>query len=294
MPTPLIYPIELAGSTTRPMIQFSSTSGTPATTSYIYMPIPMNISFADGASYNDVELGFVGAAIAKAGQSGAAAAAKAATASMPKSLGSLAQAMTENSGASASIKAGVSIGVGATLNKNITTQFTGTATRQFQFQFKFIASTAAESKLIADILKTFRIGLYPKGTQYQLEYPPTWTIKFIHGASDSHEIEFLPKIFPGCYLTTMSSTYNSIANMWRVDGSPLDTEMTLTFIEPRALTQEDIQKLVVKPGMLSATAQDFVAAYNMPSKEIDISNDSMASSIVNSTTNQTLTQATLG
>lgn len=290
MPEPLIYPMELASATNRPMIQFSSTYGTPAVTSYIYMPVPMNISFADGATYNDVELGFVGASIAKLGQDGAVGAAKAAVASMPKSLGNLAQGLAEISGAPTEIKAGVSIGVGATLNKNITTQFTGTATRQYQFEFKFIASTAAESKLIADILKTFRLGLYPKGTQYQLQYPPTWNIKFINGASDGREISFLPKIFPGCYLTTMTSTYNSVANMWRVDGSPLDTSMTLTFIESRALTQDDIQKLVVTSGRQETLAQDFVAAYNMPSNESDISNDSTASS----SATQTLVQATLG
>ena len=56
------------------------------------------------------------------------------------------------------------------------------------------------------------------------------------------EIEHIPKIFE-CYLKDMTSTYNAGSNSWRVDGSPLESDLTLTFVETRALTLDDIIKL---------------------------------------------------
>jgi len=281
-PKTLVYPEELANSTNRPMIQFNSTFGTTAgfVSSYIYMPIPMNISCNDAASYNDAELGFFGASVATAAIGDVAAVAANAMDSIKnatdkgigKTLQNVALLSTAKYGDD-NIKAGVSIGVRAALNKNITTQFTGTGTRSFQFQFKFIASSSKESRTVANIVETFRRGLYPIGDQFRLEYPATWNIKYLYGVGDSRgQIDFLPKIFPGCYLTTMATNYNSIANSWRVDGSPLDTEMTLTFIEPRALTREDIEKLTGK----NPIAQDFVAQYSKPSEDADTSNGTVA------------------
>jgi hypothetical protein len=278
-PTELVYPHEMKDITPRPMVRFQTFGNQFNSTVSICLPIPMNISFVDAATYNDAELGFAGAAGMAAARTGlgsggtniaggVSAGLGAIAGGMPKSLGNFAQALTENyNKSSADAKAAVSIGVGATLNKNITTQFTGTGTRRFSFQFKFISTSQAESDTINAISKAFRAGLYPKGNAYQLQYPPTWKIQFVDGLHGG-DIPYLPKIFE-CYLDGITANYNTIANMFRVDSSPLDSEMTLTFIESRALTKDDIVYLEDN----SYDKSRFLAAYNVPSATPDVNGD---------------------
>jgi len=295
----LVYPLELQATTDRPMIRFQSFGTEPGSSVCVCMPIPQNIAFADAATYNDAELGFSGGAGMAAAReglgtggnigAGVSAGMGAIAGGIPKSLGNLAQGLSASYGkASSQVQSAVSIGVGATLNKNITTQFTGTATRRFSFVFKFISVSSDESQRINDISKAFRLGLYPQGNAYQLQYPATWTIQFIHGIT-GNDIEYLPKLFE-CYLESMSSTYNSIANMWRTDGSPLDSEITLTFIESRALTKDDIKFLENNPYDKSR----FLANYNVPAATADVTGNSAANptttqaSVVNSTVTKTV------
>lgn len=294
----LVYPLELNSVSTavvgaqvgRPMIRFQ-TFGTAAAgdSVSICMPIPQNISFADAATYNDAELGFAGGAgmaAARAGLgaggnigAGVSAGLGAIAGGIPKSLGNLVQGLSASfTSAGAEVQSAVSIGVGATLNKNITTQFTGTGTRRFSFVFKFISVSSAESTRINDISKAFRLGLYPQGNAYQLQYPSTWTIQFLEGVS-GNDIQYLPKLFE-CYLESMTSTYNSIANIWRTDGSPLDSEITLTFIESRSLTKDDIKFLEDNPYDKSR----FLANYNIP--------NTTATDVTNNSTSPTATTTT--
>lgn len=287
----LVYPLELNSVSTsvvgaqagRPMIRFQSFGAEPGSSVAICMPIPQNISFADAATYNDAELGFAGGAgmaAARAGlgaggniEAGVNAGLGAIAGGIPKSLGNLAQGLTASfTSAGGTAQSAVSIGVGATLNKNITTQFTGTGTRRFSFVFKFISVSSAESNRINEISKAFRLGLYPKGNAYQLQYPATWTIQFVNGVT-GNDIEYLPKLFE-CYLESMTSTYNSIANVWRTDGSPLDSEITLTFIESRALTKDDIKFLEDNPYDKSR----FLANYNVPDATVSDVNSNSATS----------------
>lgn len=263
----LVYPLELKSLPTRPTIRFMKDggSGTSGLTS-VSMPAPNSIAFADSASYNNAELGARGqlaAEGAKTAMTGKPIAAM--TDAVKSAVGGfsptgLALALTNSSSAGEGIKSGVSIGVGATLNKNITTEFTGIGTREFSFAFKFISRSAAETQEVNNIFRLFRSGLYPKGDLYQLKYPPKWQIKFMVGVA---EIEHIPKIFE-CYLKDMTSTYNAGSNSWRVDGSPLESDLTLTFVETRALTLDDIEKL--EGGFDSAK---FASRYNTPADAAD-------------------------
>lgn len=245
----LVYPLELKSLPTRPTIRFMKDggAGTDGLTS-VSMPAPTSIAFADSASYNNAELGARGQLAAEGAKTAIAGKPIDAMSDAIKSavggvkgagISGLALALTQASSAGEGIKSGVSIGVGATLNKNITTEFTGVGTREFSFAFKFISSSAGETQAVNSIFKLFRSGLYPKGDLYQLKYPPKWQIKFI---ANGAEIEHIPKIFE-CYLKDMTSTYNAGSNSWRVDGSPLESDLTLTFVETRALTFDDIIKL---------------------------------------------------
>lgn len=280
------YPLEIASLDNRPLMMLTCNKvrdGLNDTFS-IFFPIPASLSFNDSGIYDDANLGFVGNAALQAtrGAMGAGAMAGmkaglgAVTSGIPKSLAGVAQALAANSGLSDSNKSAISIGVGATLNKNITTEFTGVGTRHYNYQIKMIASSQKEAEMMREINKAFRIGLYPSGNSLQLQYPPTWTIRFINGI-DGGELDHIPKIFE-VYLTEFSAVYNSTANIWRTDGSPLESDITIAFKETRALTAEDIKKLEsssFKPG-------SFSVSYNTPSTGLTTESDTTAIATNNS------------
>ena len=54
--------------------------------------------------------------------------------------------------------------------------------------------------------------------------------------------QYLPKI-AACYCTSVSSTFNSDADVFHRDGAPLSVDLSLAFTETRALNQRDIDNL---------------------------------------------------
>ena len=240
------FPSNRSTLASRPFIRFSC-KGKHATT--IVLPIPGSLQFGDGATYNNSELGFLGGSIAGIASAASGAntfkgAGEAAIKQMGNiynnakaglansSISSLVQGVTALTGANESIQSAISIGTGTTLNKNINTEFTATNTRVFTFAFQLIPSSTTEATAIKNIVEAFRKNLYPEGGEFQLKYPPKWTIEFRKGGSGD-VITDIPKIGQ-TYLTEVSTTFNSTANMWRADGSPIETSIQLQFMETRA------------------------------------------------------------
>jgi hypothetical protein len=241
-----VFPTELkSSSNTRPMIRFQCLD---TTGDIIYLPVPEGLQFSDSATYNDTELGFLGGQISNGANilkngGGLADLGKNALSNLPKDAGGILQAITANTGLSDEVKSAVGIATGTTLNKNITSEFTAVGTRGYSFSFQMIPKSKDEATEIKNIVKSFRLGLYPTGNQYQLKYPPKWKIQVVSQPNGSGDSSYLPKIFETTYMTAFSSTYNQGANLWYSDGSPLETTIALTFTETRALTREDVEKL---------------------------------------------------
>lgn len=235
----LSYPSTLT-ETSHPAISFKSSTG-----DMIFLPIPTSLEFADSATYDDAELGFRGKqamntmeGAASGGLLGAIGSfAKGIMSSMDSTsagvLASKAVGMVPGSG-----EAGKAVGIatGTTLNKNITSEFTGVGTRSFSFSFNMMPYSQADAVSIKNIVFAFRSGLYPDGNDFALKYPPKWKISFLQCG------EYIPKIAE-TYLKDVSTTYNSNTNMWRSDGAPLDTTLSLTFTETKALTLKEIKEL---------------------------------------------------
>ena len=281
-PTRLIYPEDLNSDSDqyigkRPMMRMTCAKpnvlkkksndpafvGPPAPTAApqpiaIYVPIPAGITFGDGASYNDAQLGILGGLSMNAARNISAGASKDQIAgavsggikSGQQALGSvtgrnvvdlITAGIGKGLGIDSEIQSGVAIGMGTTLNKNVTTEFTGVGTRNFSFSFKFVSKSATETNVIKNIIEAFRSNLYPMGNFISLQYPPTWNIQFLDGVSGT-DIPYLPKIFE-CYLKGLTSNFNPTANVWRADNSPIETDITVEFVESRALTYEDIKSL---------------------------------------------------
>ena len=238
-------------NSSRPYVFFTCTRGTKV----IALPIPGSLQFSDGATYNNTELGFLGgslagitSSVAANGLSGASvqnAIAGQVTKVMGEyekagNIGTLVQGITAVTGANEGLQSAISIGTGTTVNKNITTEFTSTNTRVFSFQFQLVPRSQSETTRIKNIVKTFREGLYPEAVGFQLKYPPKWKIEFKTRGSSS--LDHLPKIGE-TYLTEVNTTYNGSANMWRADGSPLETTIQVSFMETKAYAYDTITAL---------------------------------------------------
>lgn len=142
------------------------------------------------------------------------------------------------------LAAGVAIAMGATLNKNITTEFTGVSTRSFAFSYELVPFSPGEGDIINEIINIFRRAVYPSKDNLGavLRYPPKWKIRFETRLSgDSSILTSYPAIAE-CYLDSFSATYNE-NNSFHTDGTPVKTTIQLNFQEDRALTVEDIDEL---------------------------------------------------
>ena len=240
----IIFPPSIINNDTdRPVIVFTSVATKAENDAYIVLPIPQALQFSDSAAYNNSELGFQGSMVLNAGRSNSASDAVSnvtgqALNAIPKSLQEAAGLLGSNL-LKGEFKSAVGIATGTTLNKNIVTEFSGVSTRQFGFQFKLVSTSAQESRIIKEMIETFRKGLYPEGNSLQLRYPPTWYINF---KKDGKDIEYIPRIFE-TYLTNMSTSYNSSLNLFHEDGSPVEVDLNITFMESRALTLDDIRNL---------------------------------------------------
>jgi hypothetical protein len=231
----------------RPVIIFRNVVETASTDQYIVFPIPQSLQFGDSATYNNSELDFLGSVVLNGGRQQSVG--EATTAVLNQAKAGIPNTFKELAGALGStftkgnVQSAIGVATGTTRNKNIVTEFSGVGTRQFSFQFKLMATSQQESNIVKKIVDIFRLGLYPTGNSFQLNYPPTWYINFKKGGN---EIDYIPKIFE-TYLTGMNTSYNSSMNLFHADGSPVEVDLQLTFMESRALTKGDVAKLIKDP-----------------------------------------------
>ena len=257
----VIFPAEMEQVfDSRPMINFSCKASKDLDDRCgIFLPCPPGINFTDAGSYSSMDLGMIGGAAELAGgavkairekglkkaTSDAMAAGKAKIDSLVQKVGSAsAQSIGETSmqvlGAVGG--EGHSFDAKQVANPRQNTKFDANSLRTFQFSFKMIARTAEESKRVQQIHTLFRYGIYADEITpgaFLLKYPPTWVVRFMVGGEEN---PFIPKILR-CYLTSVTSTFNSTGNTWRVDGAPLEVDIALSFQETRVLTRKDIEDL---------------------------------------------------
>lgn len=275
IPNRLVYPSEL-GTTqyvNRPVIELCCLDSRPQfgilENTSVYLPAPA-LSISNNSMYDDTALGVMGAAalegIGSIKQNDTAT-------GVIDSLISKAKQGGENAKNSLDVKTGVLFGISkaiealpgsgldsvakaakiasrATLNTNVVTEFTATATREYELQFKFIPNSQAEAQVINDMVKLFKISVYPAVSNLiLLEYPPRWKIRFMTGFvndngqfSSGTENNAISKLFD-CYLMSCNISYNNETNAYFEDGNPLETTISLTFKETRALNANDISNL---------------------------------------------------
>lgn len=129
-----------------------------------------------------------------------------------------------------------------TVNPNTRAMFRGVALREFTFQFKLIPNSSEEAREIKKIIKFFRYHAYPegidvKGVPIAFVFPNMFKIKLQY---NNNPIGTRIKM---CYLRNVSTTYNPTASSFHSDGSPTEIDLSLTFVENKTLTRQDIENV---------------------------------------------------
>lgn len=247
---PLAFP-ETLRSQPLPFVLFTAMgkSQSPA----ISLPIPPGLTIGDGMSYSSMNLGIIGTIMAETmtqmgKQTSVAGVIGAGVGGMVGSV--INKAGQLNAAAAASIlsrKFGfetvadtVDFSQRQVIAPNTNTTFQNSNIRSYSFTFKLVSRSKKEAETIKRIVDTFREYMYPEGKDVVLSYPPIWNISFYD--KDAVVNPYLPKIFDS-YLTGMTATFNASTNIFHEDGSPVETDVSLSFQETRALTKMDIQKL---------------------------------------------------
>ena len=239
--TVLYYPSTLPSNPNRPQVKFSCIDRKPEQNnkvftdrSEIYFPCPGNITFADQANYNVLDLGIIGTSVTSQ-DSGVT--------TIGDAFKSIGQGVGSQAGA------GKVVEILNFRNKEVknpfqNTAFAGNQIRSFTFNFKMIAKNATDAAAINLIHRKFRAKSYAQKSQGSaafLKYPPIWEIDFIQGYTNTGFTKnpFIPEINL-CYLTSVNTTFNTTAAAWAPSGSPIEVDVSLTFQETRANERDDI------------------------------------------------------
>lgn len=217
----------------------------------VCFPCPQGISFDDGASYSDFDLGILGGLGAEA--VGAFSTQREGGANIPNAIkGAMGSLLKKSSGSdilNAAAASGIlpdklsgsaSFAARTVTNPRTVTNFSGNTKRSFSFSFNMIATSPEESVMVKDIHQTFRRLTYAKEDGLiSLKYPPQWRIRFMLGGNES---PYIPKIH-NCHLTGISTSLNEESNAWRRDGAPLSVKMSLSFTEEGVMTRDQVDRL---------------------------------------------------
>lgn len=217
----------------------------------VLLYLPQGLQFRDNVTYENVDLGAAGAAIASGGEI---------VKSMADGVGSFVEGLTGSASVGLArlatiraakkmgkfgdeVTAGLKLQTGVTTNPNTRSLFKQVNMREFQFNFKMIARSAAESQQVKNIVQFFRSELYPEdipveigGQEISLGYifPNKFEIEFEYdGKTIAHKVK-------PCFLRSVDTTYNASQMAFHDDGEFLEVDMNLNFTETVTLSKKDI------------------------------------------------------
>lgn len=250
----LYYPIDIESVKDRPLLQLTCMVPQQGYTN-IYFPMPEGIQMNDSMSYNNQDLNILGYAAQRGARVGIGAESwtQAGTGLLGETgnmvsqflPGTRAEALTtlaQAASANAEINAGIASVTQMTQNKNTVTTFDGVGIRTHSFTFKMIARSPEEADMIKKIHFAFRSGMYPVNVtgaeNMRLHFPPKWRIRYV-SLPNLRDLIHLPQPYE-CYLQNLSTNFNASSKMWRNDKAPLEVDVTIAFVETKALTMRDV------------------------------------------------------
>jgi len=210
--------------------------------------LPQGITISDGVGYENTDLGIIGAGVAygaealsnKGASAGISQILSDATSTIDRfksnfsgtELAKYAPALAEMF---PGVGSAVAAGTGITANPHRRSIFKDVALRQFSFNFTMQPTSADEANVIKEIVKFFRVNLYPeKLGQIAYKFPTKFEIKFTYGGK-----EVANKLLP-CYMTSVQTQYNPRSSSFHTGGEFTETGISLTFQEETTLDKQKI------------------------------------------------------
>jgi len=217
----------------------------------LYMPEDIQTQFGagwNGAGFGAAAAGMLGVAgafnkqkdygaLAQAAISSAGGGVKAAT------FNTLLQGINAVAGADISLNKALGTVTGTILNPNVELAYEAPKLRTFSLKFKLVPRTVLEAKDIRKLCNTFKKSMLPKfagqalfGAQEEaanlITIPDLCQVYFMKGSSFH---PYLPK-YKLCGITDVSINYTAAgAYATLTDGSPVATELTITFLESKLI-----------------------------------------------------------
>jgi hypothetical protein len=217
----------------------------------IVLYLPSGFQITEGVQYDGVDLGIAGAgaeaAVNNAGGDVGAALGGAASSfidALKTDIGGAqgrlaAVELARRSGKiDAGVVAGAQSAAGVAVNPNQRVLFKRVNIREFKFAFTLIPVNAGEAATVEAMVKKFRHYLYPEAIGGEIKvgykFPEKWKIK-VGSALGWNAPEIKP-----CYLRGVSVTYNPNNMAFHEDGNPVETQISLDFMEAAALDRSDV------------------------------------------------------
>lgn len=214
--------------------------------------LPMSMAFVDRVSYNNIDLGVIGAgfeASINAGSSALPSIARGIKTAFTGygdlinyglgSPGAQVAAMRIAGKLNSGVAGAISSTTGIALNPNKRAILAGPEIRTFRFTFKMIPDSHEEAEEVKRIVRFFREEMYPEtqreaGIAAAFRYPSIFDIQMKYRSKN------VASFIKPSYLTDVSVLYNQSSMAFHADGNFQETDITLTFTETVALTAQDI------------------------------------------------------
>lgn len=220
--------------------------------------LPPSIQVQDGVVLENIDLNVFGAGLESAISKGTAPA-EAAIAAGKGAITSLTDAFRSNlssdaarvaatrvaGGFGSTVSGAVSSALRTTPNPNTRVIFKAVNLREFSFDFKLYPKSYAEAVQMENIIHFFRRNLYPKtiklqGTTIPIAYrfPNKFDVSILYNDRTlSNDI-----VFEKMYLRGFNATYNPSQQSFYKGGHFQEVNISMNFVESRALTYDDIVK----------------------------------------------------
>lgn len=150
------------------------------------------------------------------------------------------------------VKDAIGVTARTSLHPNQRTRFQNVGIRKFAFQFKFIPRSRDEAVEVKELVQFFREHAYPEEIKASLDksgievpiaykYPDMFRIKLYTKAFDNGGLIYkrTGSELLDCFLESITTTYNPTAAVYHYDGEPVETDLTLNFVEHRPLAKSD-------------------------------------------------------
>jgi len=226
----------------------------------VVLYLPPSISIQDAVTYENLNLGFIGGGVeagVKGGGSVVGSAVNAAGAGISSFISAMGAgkaldgpmarlALTQAASQGGDQIGGAVRGLTRTaVNPNARTLFREVPIRSIPFSFRMVATSKREAEEIKKIVKFFRTEMYPEEIKTQLagtelsvgyKFPNPFKIKM------QYDKKTVATQFLDCYLQSFSATYNQNGPVMHSDGNFVEVDISMTFIETRALSRSKIEE----------------------------------------------------